>query len=123
MKIVLLTSKQKQHDTTKEIYRLSEELRGGVSYKLVAIKTYYLFQSVKNEIFSSDSRKGGGVRSHIGMSSLPAAVASISKPLIGTILVLPWKQGEARRGFISFPWFNQGRDIPLLALLTNIHEK
>lgn len=95
MKIVLLTSKQKQHDTTKEIYRLSEALRGGVSYKLMAIKTYYLFQSVKNEIFSSDSRKGGGVRSHIGMSSLPAAVASISKLLIGTILVLPWKpQGK-----------------------------
>lgn len=84
MKIVLLASKQKQHDTTKEICRLSEALREGVSYKLVAIKTHYLFQSVKNEIFSSDGRKGG-VRSHIGMPSLPAAVASISKLLIGTI--------------------------------------
>lgn len=94
MKIVLLTSKQKQHDTTKEICRLSEALRGGVSYKLMAIKTYYLFQSVKNEIFSSDSRKGGGVRPQIGMSPLPAAVASISKLLFGTILVLPWKPQE-----------------------------
>lgn len=82
MKIVLLASKQKQHDTTKEICRLSEALREGVSYKLIAIKTYYLFQRVKIEIFSSD---GGGVRSHIGMACLPAAVASISKLLIGTI--------------------------------------
>lgn len=85
MKTVLLVSKQKQHDTTKEICRLSEALREGVSYKLMAIKTYYLFQSVKNEIFSSNGRKGGGVRSHTGMPSLPAAAASISKLLIGTI--------------------------------------